>query len=227
LILAVQLKCSAHRFGCDRCRDLNVTCTYSASPQAQRQKSRRISLCRSIAAAKTSDKVNSQRQEGVPKNHGAIIFQRDLASKTASDHDNSSRTITITPPDSDSGFQESDPVGQEGCRVRSDVPSNTVTVITPPTSSDLTFLDSIISDISAYDSDYPILDLDTLDVTADSCSDDTLSSSGSPGTRATVGDNGMNTGTFAGKIHLILSPIHQVILSCIQAVMKAILTADR
>jgi hypothetical protein len=104
-------------------------------------------------------------------------------------------------------------VGQEGCRVRSHVPSNTVTVITPPTSSDLTFLDSIISDISAYDSDYPILDLDTLDVTADSCSDDTLSPSGSPVTRATVGDDGMNTGTFAGKVHLILCPVHQAILS--------------
>jgi hypothetical protein len=215
LILAVQLKCSAHRFGCDWCRDLNVTCTYSASPQAQRQKNRRISLCRSIAAAKTSDKVSSQRQEGLPKNHGEIISQRDFASKTASEHDKSSKTITTTPPDSDTGSKESDPVGQEGCRVRSHVPSNTVTVITPPTFSDLTFLESIISNMSAYDSCYPILDLDTLDVIADSSSDDTLSPSGSPGTRATVGDDGMNTETFAGKFHLILRPIQQVILSCI------------
>lgn len=131
------------------------------------------------------------------------MFQKDVASKTALEHKKSSKTITITPPDSGTGFQESDPVDQEGCIVRSHVPSNTVTVITPAPSSDLTFLDSIMSDIPAYDSSYPILDLDTLDVTTDSYSDDTFSPIGSSGSRATVCSDGTNTGTFPGKFHHI------------------------
>ncbi|RAQ98778.1 hypothetical protein DDE82_008922 [Stemphylium lycopersici] len=43
------------------------------------------------------------------------MFQKDVASKTALEHKKSSKTITITPPDSGTGFQESDPVDQEGC----------------------------------------------------------------------------------------------------------------
>lgn len=211
--MAAQLKCSAHRFGCDRCRDLNVTCTYSASPQAQQRKKRRISICRSIVTANTSDEVSLRREEGVPKNHGEIISQKDDASKATPEHEKSSKVITFTPPDTDTGFQESDPVGQEGCTVRSQVPSNTVTAITPATSSDLTFLDSIMSDISAYDSSYPILGLEALDATTDSYSDDILSPIGSSGTRAVADDGGTNTGTFPGKVHLILCPNYQVILS--------------
>ena len=154
-----------------------------------------------------------QREEGVPKNHGATIPQKDDASKATSEHEKSGKGITLTPPDTHTGFQESDSVGQGGCTVRSYVSSNTVTAITPATSSDLTFLDSMLSDVSTYDSSYPILDIDALDVSTDPYPDDTLSPIGSSGTRATADDDSTNTGAFPGKAHSILRPNHQVILS--------------
>lgn len=146
--------------------------------------------------------MSIQREEGVLKNHVEIVSQNNHASKMIEEHEKSNKVITITPPDTNSGFQESDTAGRDGCTERSHVPSDAAAAITPATSSDLTFLDSIMTDISAFDSSYPFLGLDSLDVTPDSYSDSTLSPIGSSGT---ADDGGTNTVmTFLGKFQLII-----------------------
>lgn len=43
LICYIQLKCTGHRFGCQRCRDRNLSCTYSATSQSRQRKAERLS----------------------------------------------------------------------------------------------------------------------------------------------------------------------------------------
>lgn len=54
------MKCTGHRFGCQRCRDRNLSCTYSTTSQSRQRKAERLSKAHKTASHNVSPPSGSE-----------------------------------------------------------------------------------------------------------------------------------------------------------------------
>lgn len=207
LTLNDQLKCTGHRFGCQRCRDRNLVCTYTNASQPRRRKAGKVSTSLRLSShgvVTPSTSEESMILPGTPAEDTKAPSPSQLPARPSAAK---GCTASLQLP-ADRDFHATPPVAQAPASAATDS-SHALVVselpVTPPEFPDLTLPDYIESGLH----DFEIQELLEADLALPDQNegefelDDAFTSSASPEEKAETRESSFanSIATSSGKCH--------------------------